>query len=140
HGCQSPCCIFFWAYELDIAQAIGGRRGREKGANMTNRVSSPTTPSGFGGLIRKQREAMRMTVAQLAGRIGVSRNTITNYEAGKTEPSASDLMRLAGALGCPINDLLDGGIASALPRFAYRAHTALRKDPDITVAARKYLR
>lgn len=101
----------------------------------------PQVPTNYvGNLIRKQRDAMQMTVAQLAGRIGVSRNTITNYEAGKTEPSASDLVRLSGALGCAINDLLPGGTASVPPRFAFRAHAPLRKNPDIAVAARKYLR
>jgi len=89
--------------------------------------------------IRKQREAMRMTVSQLAGRVGVSRNTITNYEAGKTEPSAGDLVRLTGALGCSISDLLQGETTPP-PRFAFRAHSPLRKDPAITVSARKYLR
>ena len=93
-----------------------------------------------GNLIRKQRDAMQMTVAHLADRVGVSRNTITNYEAGKTEPNASDLVRLSGALGCAINDLLIGGTASVPPRFAFRAHAPLRQDPAITVAARKYLR
>lgn len=101
---------------------------------------APEPTSEVGNLIRKQREAMQMTVAQLAGRVGVSRNTITNYEAGKTEPNASDLVRLSGALGCAINDLLFGGTASIPPRFAFRAHAPLRKDPAITVAARKYLR
>lgn len=101
---------------------------------------APAPSNEVGNLIRKQRDAMHMTVARLASRIGVSRNTITNYEAGKTEPSASDLVRLSGALGCAINDLLHGGAASVPPRFAFRAHTPLRKDPAITIAARKYLR
>lgn len=101
---------------------------------------APAPTTEVGNLIRKQREAMQMTVTQLAGRIGVSRNTITNYEAGKTEPNASDLVRLSGALGCAINDLLHGGTASVPPRFAFRAHAPLRKDSEITVAARKYLR
>ena len=56
-------------------------------------VPAPAPTKEVGNLIRKQREAMQMTVAQLASRIGVSRNTITNYEAGKTEPSTSDLRR-----------------------------------------------
>ena len=103
-------------------------------------VPAPAPINEVGNLIRKQRDAMHMTVAQLAKRIGVSRNTVTNYEAGKTEPSASDLVRLSGALGCPINDLLHGGADSVPPRFAFRAHVPLRKDPAITVAARKYLR
>jgi Zn-dependent peptidase ImmA (M78 family)/transcriptional regulator with XRE-family HTH domain len=90
--------------------------------------------------IRKQREAMGMTVAQLAKRIGVSRNTITNYESGKTEPSASDLVRLAEALGCQVADFLGVGQVAPPPRFAFRAHAPLRKDPSIIVTARKYLR
>ena len=101
---------------------------------------APVPTKELGNLIRKQRDAMHMTADQLAKRIGVSRNTITNYEAGKTEPSASDLVRLSGALGCSIIDLLHGGAAAAPPRFAFRAHSPLRKDPAITVAARKYLR
>jgi Zn-dependent peptidase ImmA (M78 family)/transcriptional regulator with XRE-family HTH domain len=107
---------------------------------MPKKAAAPAPTTKVGNLIRKQREAVQMTVAQLAGRVGVSRNTITNYEAGKTEPSASDLVRLAGALGCAINDLLNGGCASMPPRFPFRAHAPLRKDPRITVAARKYLR
>ena len=55
---------------------------------------------------------MHMTVAQLAGRIGLHRNTITNYEAGKTEPSSSALVDIAGALGChpsiSVDKRLDG--------------------------------
>lgn len=101
---------------------------------------APVPTKEVGNLIRKQREAMQMTVAQLASRIGVSRNTITNYEAGKTEPSTSDLMRLSWALGCAINDLISGGCESIPPRFAFRAHAPLRKDPQIAVAARKFLR
>jgi Zn-dependent peptidase ImmA (M78 family)/transcriptional regulator with XRE-family HTH domain len=101
---------------------------------------APAPTKEVGNLIRKQREAMQMTVAQLAARIGVSRNTITNYEAGKTEPSTSELLRLAEAFGCAIQDILRSESAAVPPRFAFRAHQSLRKDPSITVAARKYLR
>ena len=101
---------------------------------------APAPTKEVGHLIRKQREAMQMTVAQLASRVGVSRNTITNYEAGKTEPSASDLMRLSGVLGCAINDLLSGGCESITPRFAFRAHAPLREDRRFAITAKKFLR
>lgn len=107
---------------------------------IPNRATGHTTARGLvGARTRKQREAMRMTVGQLAARVGLSRNTITNYEAGKTEPSASDLVRLTEALGCSISDLLHGETAPP-PRFAFRAHAPLRKDPSVTVSARKYVR
>ncbi len=103
----------------------------------TNQEANPTA---IGSLIRGQREALHMTVAKLATRVGVSRNTITNYESGKTEPSASDLVRLSAALGCTVQDLLGEGVSSNLPRFAFRAHVPLRKDPEVIIAAQRYLR
>ena len=102
------------------------------------RAAKQTRPIGVA--IRRQRAAMRLTVGQLAKRVGVSRNTITNYESGKTEPSASDLVRLAEALGCQVTDFLGVGKIAPPPRFAFRAHAPLRKDPSIIVSARKYLR
>lgn len=93
-----------------------------------------------GPAIRRQREAMAMTVAELASKIDVSRNTLTNYEAGKTEPTASDLVQLAEALGCSVSELLGVGKVTPPPRFAFRAHAPLRKDSTITVLARKFLR
>ncbi|MDP7018825.1 MAG: XRE family transcriptional regulator [Pirellulaceae bacterium] len=107
-------------------------------AKTTKRTTKRTLQ--IGTAIRSQRESMRMTVGQLAKRVGVSRNTITNYESGKTEPSASDLVRLSEALGCQVAELLGIGEITPPPRFAFRAHVPLRKDPSIIVSARKYLR
>lgn len=90
--------------------------------------------------IRRQREAMDMTVAALASKIDVSRNTLTNYEAGKTEPTAGDLVRLSEELGCSVSELLGVGNIAPTPRFAFRAHAPLRKDSSVTVLARKFLR
>lgn len=108
---------------------------------MPKKAPAPEiSPSVVGSFIRKQREAMKMTVAQLAKRINVSRNTVTNYEAGKTEPNASDLVRLAREFGCTISDLLEAQSAPPPPRFAFRAHAALKKDSSVLVVARKFLR
>lgn len=94
----------------------------------------------IGAAIRRHREAVGMTVVQLARHLGVSRNTLANYEGGRTEPTASELVRLADALGCSIQDLLGGPAAPPPPRFAFRAHKKLREDPTVTVIARKFLR
>ncbi len=100
----------------------------------------PADAVGVGDLIRKRRDAVQMSVAQLAKRIGVSRNTITNYESGRTEPTASHLISIAKALGSSVGDLLGMGAVSDSPRFAFRSHAALRKDPDILATASKFLR
>ena len=94
----------------------------------------------LGERLRVQRLALGLTVHQLAQRLGVNRNTITNYESNKTEPSVHDLVRLAAALGCALGDLLPGMPRAQVPRFAFRAHTVLSTDPHIKATARKYLR
>ncbi len=107
---------------------------------MPAHKKSPTPPSTIGTRIRQQREAMHMTVTQLGNRISVSRNTLTNWESSRTEPTASELVRLAQALGCPVTDLIGDLAPSPMPRFAFRAHAPLRKDPEIAVMARKFVR
>jgi Zn-dependent peptidase ImmA (M78 family)/DNA-binding XRE family transcriptional regulator len=97
-------------------------------------------PRVLGERIQSQRKALGLTVTQLAKLMGVNRNTIANYESGKTEPSANDVIRLAHALGCDITDLLLETPQPSAPRFAFRAHRVLHTDPSIVVAARKYLR
>jgi Zn-dependent peptidase ImmA (M78 family)/transcriptional regulator with XRE-family HTH domain len=93
-----------------------------------------------GELIRKRREAIQMSVAKLAKQIEVSRNTITNYESGRTEPTASHLIAIGRALGSSIGELLGSGSVAHIPRFAFRSHAALRKDPLILARARNFLR
>jgi len=93
----------------------------------------------LGKQIRKHRLAVEMQISQLAKILGVSRNTIANYENGKTEPATGDLSRIANALGCRIVDFFSEEAEALAPRFAFRAHKALKKNTSLTVAARKYL-
>jgi len=94
----------------------------------------------LGRRIRQRREKLHMTVQQLAKRLGLSRNTIANYEAGRTAPTANELLLLAGALGCTIEELLCPPAEFRPARFAFRAHAALRKNPDVLAVAQGYLR
>lgn len=97
-------------------------------------------PAAIGARIRAQRTAVGMKVSRLASLLGVTRNTIANYETGKTEPSGTDLLKIAEAIGCSVMELLTGESTAPAPRFAFRAHRVLRQNPDITVVARKFLR
>lgn len=93
---------------------------------------------GLGERLREQRNAVGLSVQGLAARIGVTRNTITNYEAGRTVPDSDQLVRLAEALGCDLLDLLTPKPAPTPVRLAFRAHQRLKAQVRWTVALRRF--
>ena len=59
----------------------------------------------LGNRLREAREAAGLTQAELAGRIGVSRKTVNTVENGVFVPSTVIALRLAKALGEPMESL-----------------------------------
>lgn len=57
--------------------------------------------------IRSRRRTLGMTQASLAQRIGVSQGAVSQWEKGVASPHITILPKLAEALGCSINDLID---------------------------------
>lgn len=55
--------------------------------------------------LREIREAAGLTQGQLAEAIGVSRKTINTVENGVFVPSTVIALKLARALGCPVEEL-----------------------------------
>ena len=55
--------------------------------------------------LKELREAQGLTQAQLADLIGVSRKTVNTVENGVFVPSTIVALKLAGALGCPVEEL-----------------------------------
>jgi transcriptional regulator with XRE-family HTH domain len=53
----------------------------------------------FAGRLRELREAAGWTQEQLAERVGVKREAVARWEAGKREPGWSNVLALAEALG-----------------------------------------
>ena len=49
-----------------------------------------------------------MTVVQLSGRTGIARTTLSNYRNAKTNPSAIAVAKIAKALDCTTDELLEG--------------------------------
>jgi transcriptional regulator with XRE-family HTH domain len=67
--------------------------------------ASHTPP--LGRLVRSTRERLRLTQAELAQRVGVSRAAIAELEAGRIkQPRAAVFARLSAALGIPAAVLL----------------------------------
>jgi putative transcriptional regulator len=59
----------------------------------------------LGNRIRAAREARGLTQAELAARVGVSRKTVNTVENGVFVPSTVIALKLAGALGCAVEQL-----------------------------------
>jgi transcriptional regulator with XRE-family HTH domain len=62
----------------------------------------------LSGRLREERQALGISLRELARRIGVSASLISQIETGKVRPSVSTLYAIATELGCSIDDLLFG--------------------------------
>lgn len=62
----------------------------------------------LGDRLRKARDFAGITSTDMAGRLGVSRNTITNYENDHTSPSVLAVRAYATETGVDIDWLTDG--------------------------------
>lgn len=74
-----------------------------------------------GERLKEERRRLGMSKVEFAKRVGVHRNTQTNYESGEREPDA-DYLEAAEKLGVSLSYILDGERVDGLPRFA--AHLA----------------
>lgn len=61
---------------------------------------------GLGALVRARREREKMTQGQLAGRIGMTRTSITNIEKGRQKVQLDTLYDIAAALDVSPAELL----------------------------------
>lgn len=57
--------------------------------------------------IKALRKRRLMTAEQLALKSGVARVSITRYENGKREPRVGEALKIARALGCTVEQLMD---------------------------------
>ena len=60
---------------------------------------------GVANRLREQRDERRWTQADLAARVGVSRQTINSIETGRFEPSLGLALKLARLLEAPVEQL-----------------------------------
>lgn len=60
---------------------------------------------GFGKRIKDRRAELKMSSAQLAEKIGVSKQTISGYELERTYPNPEKLSKLIEVLDCDANYL-----------------------------------
>ena len=64
--------------------------------------------------IRRLRTERRMTQEDLAGKLFVTRQTISAWETGKAQPDLETLERIAAALGVEVMELIYGAPQSPI--------------------------
>ena len=60
----------------------------------------------YGTRIKQAREDLRLTQEQLAEQLDVSRQAVSKWENGSSEPSTANLMALAKLYGLSVDELL----------------------------------
>ena len=74
----------------------------------------------IGSNIRRARTRRHLTQDDLAQAVHTTRQTISNYETGRSRPDVETLQRLADALGVELTELLDETPPAAVRRAALR--------------------
>jgi DNA-binding XRE family transcriptional regulator len=95
----------FWL-EFGLRPARQAGQYRRRRAAVTATV--PTLSRRFASNLQRLREAAHLNQEELAFRADIHRTQISFIESGKRMPRLDTLMKLAGALGVPVGDLVAG--------------------------------
>lgn len=71
------------------------------------RAEKAETAKTLGAVLKQHRAAFKMTQEFVAESIGVSRQAVSKWESGTSDPSTSNLLALAKLFGIDAKELLD---------------------------------
>ena len=91
----------------------------------------------LGQAIRENRKRLNMTQTDLAERLGLSQETIANYEAGRREPPIDTVVAMAHIFGISTDDLLGSHSEDPNLRDNYFAEEPIHPDYEYLRALRK---
>lgn len=101
-------------------------------------MSTPTIPQWtLGDRLAKARDVAGLSTYAIAELLGVSRNTVTNWETGSTNPKRYAVEAWARATGVDVAWLLDElpGASSVRSRWDSPGVRRMRPDDGLAVAA-----
>lgn len=84
----------------------------------------------IGEFIHRCRREQGLTQAELGERLGVSPQSVSNWERGEAVPDVSLLPDLAGILRCSVDTILLGGVGC----IAYRRHVTVSQAREALAA------
>lgn len=79
-------------------------------------TNGKTSPKALNERLRMARKARGLNQSELAERIGLSMNSVSEWERGVREPKLPGLLALADGLGLTLDELVRGDLATALAR------------------------
>lgn len=90
----------------------------------------------LGENIRERRKQMKLSQEYIAEQLGVSRQAVSKWETGQTEPTAKNLVELAQLLGITVSELVEPEKISQEKHSSESAQkTLFRKNMEIMVVA-----
>jgi transcriptional regulator with XRE-family HTH domain len=93
----------------------------------------------FGVRLTRYRERQKLSITQLASRIGIDYMQISRYERGQSLPSLDTAMRLAKVLEVSLDELVTGTGAPEPPLFRNKQLLDRMRDLDRIPADRQEL-
>jgi transcriptional regulator with XRE-family HTH domain len=107
--------------------------GKLEAANRSTYYMDQHQARQLGARLREQREALDLSIRELAQRTGINHSTVVRLEQGAIESPAPDkLSRIAEELGLTLADvfaLADYSVPSDLPSFRPYLRTKYRRLP-----------
>ena len=88
----------------------------------------------LGSQIRKRRQALGLSQDELGSRVYATRQSVSNWENGKTCPDIKSLLLLAEVFSVSLDDLVKGDIAEMKKQIDEKEKAAFRRDSAIYTA------
>ena len=88
----------------------------------------------LGSQIRKRRQELGLSQEELAQRVYATRQSVSNWENGRTCPDIKSLLLLAEVFSATLDDLVKGDIAEMKKQIDEAEKTAFRRDSSIFTA------
>lgn len=125
----------------DVNLVDFGQRMQDDSAPSAHRDHEMITPNDFytklGDSIRRRREELRLTQAELGESLGLSRTSVTNIERGRQRLLIDQFQGLCRALGVSMETLLVDIDAETRP--VVRQTSELRRMPTVTAYLQRTL-
>lgn len=116
-----------------LAHTLTGFGPARRGPTFVGLSADMAPLATAGEILRRERRARSLSLAQVATRTGIDKTSISDYETDKVVPDHETLIRLLSGMGAPAEPVLAAmGYPIAAPNdFLAMAETAIVSQPNL---------